>query len=112
MRGLGQAVSYDVNAGIAADVEPAVVAATGLRLMGYAARESHATTPAAAAVNIVHGATVAGGDAIVPVELAADSSKSEWFGPQGIDVEDGISIEVVAGTVDVVLYFMQTNPGA
>lgn len=108
--GLNQAASADVNTGIAADVEPAVAAATDLRLMGFACRES-AGTPAVAAFNVIHGATVAGGSVVVPVELAANGSTSAWFGPQGIAVASGISIEVVAGTVDVILFHMATPPG-
>lgn len=98
------ASSYDINAGISADVEPAVAAAAGLRLMGYSARES-AGTPAVATFNIIVGATVAGGSAIWTVELAADASDHEWFPPAGIDAAAGLSIEVVAGTVDVILYY-------
>lgn len=101
---LAGAAQYDVNAGISADVEPAVAAKTGLRLVGFACRES-AGTPAVAAFNIVHGAAVSGGDAVIPVELAANESKSEFFGAEGIGFADGISIEVVAGTVDVTLLY-------
>lgn len=96
--------SVDANEGISADVEPAVAAATGLRLMGYSCREI-AGTPAAAAFNIVHGATVSGGTNVVTVELAADKSETNWFGEAGIAADDGLSIDVVAGTVDVLLYY-------
>lgn len=109
--GIGQAASYDLNAGLTADADAAVAAATGLRLMGFAARES-AGSPAVATFQIVHGATGASGDAIVPVELAANGSTFQWFGPQGIAVADGISIDHVAGTVDVTLFYITTNPGA
>lgn len=101
-------VSYDLNAGISADVEPAVAATVGLLLAGFACRES-AGTPAVAAFNIVHGATVAAGDAVIPVELAADESKGPFWFPGGIPMADGISIEVLAGTVDVTL-FTRTLP--
>lgn len=94
-------VAYDLNAGIAADVEPAVAAAAGLRLMGYAARE---TAGAVANVNIVHGAAVSGGAKVVPIEFVADSSRSQWFG-DGIPMASGITIEVVAGAVDVTLFY-------
>lgn len=110
-QGLGQAASYDVNAAVTADVDAAVAAASDLRLMGFAARESDGT-PAVATFQIVHGATGAGGDAIIPVELAASASTFQWFGPQGIAVADGISIDHVAGTVDVTIFYIRTNPGA
>jgi hypothetical protein len=96
--------SVDVNSGILADVEPAVAAATGLRLTGYSCRES-AGTPAVAAFNIVNGATVAGGTQIAVIELAANASETVSFGDSGIDAANGLSIDVVAGTVDVNLFY-------
>ena len=94
----------DVNAGTTADVDAAVAAATGLRLMGYSCRES-AGTPAVAAFDIVNGATGAGGTAIIAVELAANASETKWFGDTGIDASSGISINHSAGTVDVNLFY-------
>ena len=103
MNALSAAASVDVNDGITADVDAAVAAATGLRLMGYACRESDGT-PAGATFRIIHGATASGGTVVVPVELAANESKSQWFGPDGIDVASGISIDWIVGTVDVELF--------
>ena len=108
--GLNQAVSFDVNAAVAADVDAAVAAATDLRLMGYACRESHGT-PAVATFQIIHGATVSGGTVVAQIELAANKSDHEWYGPQGIAVPNGLSIDRVAGTVDVTLFYMATPPG-
>lgn len=98
------AASVDVNTGISADVDAAVAAQAGLRLMGFAARES-AAVAAVATIVIVHGATVAGGSSVVPIELAANASASAWFGPDGIDCASGLSIDVVAGTADVNLFY-------
>lgn len=98
------AASADANLAVAADVDAAVVAAAGLRLMGFAAKES-AGVAAVATFNIVHGATAAGGTLLVPIELAANESVRDWFGPDGIDAANGISIDWVAGTVDVVLFY-------
>ena len=98
------AVSVDVNTGFSADVDAAVAATAGLRLMGYACRES-AGTAAAATFIIVHGATGAGGTAVVPIELGPDESRSDWFGPNGIDVASGLSIDWIAGTIDCDLYW-------
>lgn len=97
------AASVDVNDALVADVEPAVAAAAGLRLMGFACREIDAV-PAVATFRIIHGATVGGGTVVVPVELAANESKSQWFGPDGIDVPNGISIDWIVGTVDVEIF--------
>ena len=94
----------DRNAGITADVNAAVAAAGGLRLTGYSCRES-AGAAAAATIAIVHGATVAGGTQVVYVELAANGSETVWLGDAGISVDSGISIEVIAGTADVNLFY-------
>lgn len=86
--------------GITAD-QVGVAAATGLRLIGFAARES-AGTPAAATFILRHGA--ADSDPVLaPVELSADESTREWWWP-GLDATDGIFIEVVAGTIDITLF--------
>jgi hypothetical protein len=99
-------VVTDVNEGVTADVEPAVAAAAGLRLVGYSFRESDGT-PAVAAFNIVHGATVAAGTISIPVEMAANASDFKWFADGGgIPMESGITIEHVAGTFDLYLYYI------
>ncbi len=102
--GINVAASVDVNTAIAADVDAAVAASPGLRLIGFACRES-AATAAAATFIIVHGATAAGGSSVVPVELTADESTREWFGPEGIAVPNGISIDWIAGTADINLFY-------
>ena len=108
---IGDPADQDVNLAATADVDAAVAATTGLRLMGWAARESDGT-PAVATANIKHGATGAGGTVMVPIELAANESKSEWYGPQGLDcAENGLSIDHVAGTLDVILFYLTTIPG-
>lgn len=103
MYGMPRAIASKTYAGITADQEAAVAASADLRLVGFAARESDGT-PAVAAFNIVRGATVADGVIVVPVELAANESKTGWFWP-GIDCATGITVDRVAGTVDVVLFF-------
>lgn len=101
---VNSAASSDVNMAVVADVDAAVAAAAGLRLIGFACKES-AVTAAAATFNIVHGATAAGGTLVVPVELSANESTREWFGPDGIGVPNGLSIDWVAGQVDIVLFY-------
>lgn len=96
--------SVDVNAAVTADVDAAVAAATGLRLVGYSCRES-AVSPAVATFAIVNGATGAGGTGVVYVELAANASETVWFGDSGIDCASGISVDHIAGTVDVNLFY-------
>ncbi len=99
---ISPAAAVDVNAAVAADVEPAVAAAAGLRLVGFSCRESDGT-PAVASFRIIHGATVGGGTAVFVVELAANESKTVWCWP-GIDCASGISIDREAGTFDLHLF--------
>lgn len=99
-----QAASYDINAALTADADAAVAAHAGLRLLGWIARES-AGSPAVATARIVEGATASGGTAFLPIELAANESKSAWYGPDGIAVPDGLSIDHIAGTLDVTLFY-------
>lgn len=77
-------------------------AATGRRLGGFAVRES-AATAAPATVILRHG-TADTDTMLVPIELAAGESAREWYGPGGIEVPNGVFIEVAAGEVDVVLF--------
>lgn len=110
MPDLGDAVLTDVNDLITADVDAAVAAATGLRLMGWAARES-AAVPAIASFQIVNGATGAAGTTLVPVALPASGGDGDWYGPQGLDAAGGISIDFDAGRFDIALYHQTINPG-
>ena len=93
----------DSNVAVTADVDAAVAAAGRLKLMGYSCKES-AGVAAVATFNIVHGATGAGGTPVVNVELAANASSTVMLG-DGINCPNGISIDWVAGQVDVQLYY-------
>lgn len=98
--------SADVTfvASAAADADAAVAANAGLRLLGYSVKES-AGAPAAAELNIVHGATGAAGTNIgAHHDLAANGEKERWFGRDGIKVPNGISIDRIAGSTEVTLY--------
>lgn len=102
--GVFKPASVQVNTAIVADVDAAVPAQFGLCLVGFACRES-AATAAAATFQIVHGATGSTGTVVIPVELAANESTRDWFSPNGIDCKNGISIDWIAGTVDIELFF-------
>ena len=96
-------------AAVAADVEPAVAAAGGLRLIGWSIRES-AGSEAVATMRLMNGATVSGGTAIAQIELAASNSKDHWMWP-GVDCRNGISVDVIAGTFDVCVYYAYMTVG-
>ena len=110
MADLASAIQHDENNAVDADVDAAVAAAVGLRLMGYSAREADGT-PAAASFNIKHAATGAAGTVLACVELEASKGDHMWFGPQGLDAADGISIDDIGGTYDVTLYYQIIVPG-
>lgn len=103
--GTGVMVAASINnrAGVVADVLLAVAAQAGLRLVGFSCRES-AATAAAATFRILHG-DLATSPEIVPVELKADESRADWFGDSGISCPNGITIDWIAGTVDINLFF-------
>ena len=100
----GKAATVDVNSAITADIDAAVAAATGLRLMGYSAAEN-AGSPAIAEFEIVNGATGNAGTKLVHIHLAASASETVWFGDSGLDASDGISINDVTGTFNIHLYY-------
>lgn len=97
-------VLYDINAAVAADVDAAVESDAGLVLMGFFASESDGT-PAVATFGIVNGEDASADDAVIPVELSADQSTREWFGPNGIAFPQGISIDHIAGTFDCTILY-------
>jgi len=100
---LHKAASVDVNATITADVDAAVAAQAGLRLVGFSTKET-AGTPAAATAVIVNGATGAAGTAVAYINLAASGSNTVWLG-DGVDCSSGISIDWLTGQLDVALFY-------
>jgi hypothetical protein len=96
-------VLHDANAAVAADVDAVVAAAGGLRMCGYSCREA-AGSATVATFEIVNGATGAIDDTIVSVELAANGSETKWMWP-GVDCAAGISVDHIAGTFDVTIYY-------
>ena len=101
---IGPSALVDVNTAVTADVDAAVAANANLVFMGYSSKES-AGIPAAATFRIVHGATGAGGTAVVNVNHALSTSDTKWFGPNGIACPNGISIDWLTGQVDVEIYY-------
>jgi len=92
-------ILIDDNPAVTADVDAAVAANGALRIYGYSCRES-AGSAAAATFRIIHGATGASGAVIETVELSANESRGELW-EKGIPCPNGISIDHIAGTVDV-----------
>ena len=92
-----------VHNGILADVTPAVAAHAHLRLVGFACRES-ASSAAAATFRLINGETVQAPEVTLPIELSANQSTGDWFG-DGIACPSGITIDIIAGTIDLIIYY-------
>jgi hypothetical protein len=99
--GINVAASAYYNAAVSADVDAAVSAVAGLRLVGFAVRE---TAGATASFALVNGATGAAAGKVYPVNLAANESTSEWLHP-GIACASGISIDWISGAFAIALHY-------
>jgi hypothetical protein len=71
-------------------------------LMGYSIMED-AGAPAVGTV-ILRDGIAATADIIAVVELGANGSTTQWFGPQGIPFNVGIYVDRVAGSCSGALY--------
>jgi len=96
--GIHVAATAVASSAVGADVDAMVAAQAGLRLCGISCKE----TAAAAAVFVVkHAATGATGVAVQYVTLAANGTATFWYGSDGVNCTNGISIDYVSGTFDV-----------
>jgi hypothetical protein len=98
------AASYVTAQAVVADNDATIAANTGLRLIGFSVAES-AGTPAVCEGKVVNGATGAAAGKVVNFSLAASGSIGTWFGPEGIACPLGISIDRVAGTFDITVFY-------
>jgi hypothetical protein len=80
----------------AANRDAVFPAQNNLRFFGYSFRESGGV---AAQFRIRNGSAAAG-VIVRNIVLAANQEQHEWFGPNGILCENGISVERVAGACD------------
>lgn len=72
-----------------------------VRLMGYSFKES--TGAATAQIAILDGGSVAGSP-VVFIDLIANESTRDWFGPGGILIKSGLFLQVIAGSVTGVIW--------
>lgn len=52
----------------------------------------------------MYDAGSASGEIIFPITLAANESSREWFGPDGVLFESGLSLNVAIGAVDGAIF--------
>jgi hypothetical protein len=79
----------------------AVAAVAGLRLLGFAAKE---TTGSANALIFLRWGTSTSGYPLTIVSLGPNESAREWYGPDGINATAGIYLERSSGSTQVVVY--------
>ena len=94
------ATSSDEGAEASTD-EAVAPAAAGTRLMGFSCQE----TAGAAATFSLHNGTSASDPATYVVSLAANESRGEWFGPDGIVSAGGIWLERLTGTTRFIGFY-------
>ncbi len=90
------ATSTDEGAKSGTDEEIAPAAA-GTRYLGFSARE----TAGAAAVFSIHNGTGNGDPILDSISLAANESRSEWYGESGIASAGGIWLQRISGSSQV-----------
>lgn len=78
-------------------------------LLGWNMRE---TTGSAGAVVELYDGNTAQGEFTGTVGNASGVSTVEWFGPEGIEIQNGVFAHVVTGTMDVIVYFRADMQGA
>ena len=89
------------NSAIVADVDAAVAASVGLRLIGW-----NALATVTGSFRIKNAATGAAGTRLASGGALAGESIGEWYGPQGLPAPDGLSIDYILGTWDIELYHL------
>ena len=94
-------IQIDHNDAIVADVDAAVVASAGLRLLGW-----NALATVTGSFRIKNAATGAGGTRLASSGAVAGTSIGEWYGPRGLPAPNGLSIDWILGTWDIELYFL------
>ena len=88
-----------------ANTLPAGPAGNRLVLMGFSCKES-AGIPAAATFTIQNAAAVDTAKILAHVNLTASQSTREWWGPGGIDADNGITIDFLTGQFDITIWYI------
>lgn len=96
----GAATASDASDGT--DDELITGAAAGLRLMGFSVKETSGS--ATSAFFLRNGISNAGA-LTYTVTLAANESRGEWFGPDGIASASGIWLERTSGNTTAVVFW-------
>ena len=82
---------------VGSPVASQVIRMNTCRLVGYAIRE---TTGVATAKLNLRLEFRPGGQILVPINLAANESAREWWGPTGLSFIDGMYLEIVSGSIE------------
>lgn len=95
---------YKTVVGTTSNTDLFISADNALVCMGYSMHESAGGGGGVFELTLYDG-TVGSGEEFLHVEDAADESREAWFGPEGIATPNGISFEVVQGTIDLSVYY-------
>ena len=95
-------VSYVSYTARSTDADLAVAAAAKLRCHGFSVRET-AATAGRAGFRLLNG-SLASGEMFLTIALAPDESRLESF-PAGLEVPNGISLDIDEGTMDIAIYY-------
>ena len=77
------------------------IMAGGQSILGFSCRET--TGAAAASFDLVDGGD-ANGQPVAQVNVNASGSVRDWFGPHGVWVSSFLTVHVLSGTVDLVVW--------
>lgn len=91
----------------AADSEAFLAGTKARRLVAITYREA---AGAGAEFKLLHGAAVSGGVQIFAAVLAANASGSAFFGQNGVSIPNGLTLDRVSGTIDVISFWYD-EPG-
>lgn len=69
-------------------------------LIGWSVRE----TAGAAATVVLRDGCDANGDVVAEISLAANGAQTIWLGPAGVNVSQGLYVDLVAGAVEGAAY--------
>lgn len=89
------ATAVNAGASVTADQNAVVPADPGLRLFGYSVMEDAGSS---ASFRIMEGPTAAGGTQVEPVSIVANESTADYWGPEGVLVAGGVSVDWISGS--------------
>lgn len=82
--------------------------AFGTSMLGWSL--TNTSSSVAATINVLDGADTTG-ELVFPITLAANESIRDWFGPNGIWFNVGITVQVTSGNVSGTVFYRHRREG-